>query len=65
MNLQELEIAVTALPPKQLADFKRWFDHYFAEEWDRQIEADIASGRLDTAGQKADSDFNSGNCTPR
>jgi hypothetical protein len=42
----------------------RWFEEFLADAWDRQIEADIATGRLEDAGLKADADFDAGRCTP-
>lgn len=35
-----------------------------ADQWDRQIEADILAGRLDAAGQRADEDFMTGRAKP-
>lgn len=64
MSIKELESAVTHLPPADLQAFARWFEEYWADAWDRQIEKDIESGRLDRAGQKADADFESDRCTP-
>jgi hypothetical protein len=65
MSLQQLEAAVAGLPPDDLEAFARWFDEYRADAWDRQIEADVAAGRLDAAGRRADEDFEAGRCTPR
>ena len=28
-----------------------WFEEFLAEQWDRQIEADILAGRLEAAGR--------------
>jgi hypothetical protein len=64
MILEDLESAVTKLPADELAAFARWFEEYWADAWDRQIEADIKSGRLDQAGQQADADFDAGRCKP-
>lgn len=64
MGLQQLEAAVTELPPADLEAFARWFEEYRADAWDRRIEADIAAGRLDAAGARADADFEAGRCTP-
>ena len=64
MNLQELEASVEQLPPRELEAFSKWFEEFLAEAWDRRIEADIAAGRLDAAGQQADEDFVAGRCTP-
>ena len=64
MSVQELEAAVTQLRPDDLARFAEWFEEYQADEWDRQIEADVAAGRLDALGQQADADFEAGKATP-
>jgi hypothetical protein len=47
MSVKELEVAVKTLPRDQLGEFVRWFEEFLADEWDRQIEADVAAGRLD------------------
>lgn len=64
MTAKELEIAVTELPPAELSRFAKWFEEYIADAWDRQIEEDIAAGRLDKAGRQADAEFEAGRCTP-
>ena len=64
MSLNQLEAAVTLLPPAELDTFARWFEEYLADAWDRRIEADIAAGRLDAAGDRADAEFEAGRCTP-
>jgi hypothetical protein len=64
MSVQELETAVAQLTREELANFSRWFEEYLADKWDRQIEADIRAGKLDAAGNRADTDFEAGRCTP-
>lgn len=64
MSLHDLETAVTQLSKEELAHFSRWFEEYVADEWDRQIEKDAASGRLDAAIKRADDHFEAGRCTP-
>jgi hypothetical protein len=64
MSLQELESAVSQLPAEQLNAFARWFEEFLADAWDRQIEADVAAGRLDELGRRADADFEAGRCDP-
>jgi hypothetical protein len=60
MSLHELEAAVAGLPPADLTTFARWFEEYLADAWDRRIEADVAAGGLNAAGQQADNDFEAG-----
>jgi hypothetical protein len=64
MSLEEIESAVSKLSPPELTRFITWFEGFAADEWDRQIEADIRAGRLDAAGKRADEQFEAGNCTP-
>jgi hypothetical protein len=64
MSVDELENAITQLSPTEMARFAQWFDEYRADQWDRQIEQDILAGRLDSAGQRADADFEAGRCKP-
>jgi len=64
MSAIELENAVQQLPPDELAQFARWFEHFVADRWDRQIEADILAGRLDKLAAKADEEFERGRCSP-
>jgi hypothetical protein len=64
MSIQELENAIRQLSNEEFTQLARWIDEYRAEQWDRQIGADIRAGRLDEAGRRADSDFDAGRCTP-
>ena len=57
MNIKEIESAVTQLSSEKLDEFSKWFEEFMADQWDRQIEADILAGRLNAAGQRADEDF--------
>ncbi len=64
MSVEELQAAVAQLPAEELDRFSQWFEEFLADQWDRQIEADILAGRLDAAGRRADEDFEAGRCTP-
>lgn len=52
-KLDKLEEEVRGLDRKELAVFRSWFQDFDAEEWDRQIEMDVASSRLEALAQKA------------
>lgn len=64
MSVQELETAISKLPPGQLAALGEWFDEYRAEEWDRQIDADAQAGRLDALVAEAQADIAAGRTRP-
>jgi hypothetical protein len=59
-NLKSIEKAVELLAPSDLAEFRRWFAEFDAAAWDKQIEQDAMSGRLDTLAAEAVADFQSG-----
>lgn len=63
LNLEELEIAVRQLSDEDLAQFRVWFAEFDAEAWDRQFEADVLNGRLNTLAEKALTDLRQGKCT--
>lgn len=64
MSIEELESVVSSLPASELARFSQWFEEFMADQWDRQIEQDSLSGRLDAALKRADDHFEAGRCTP-
>jgi hypothetical protein len=64
MSVEDLESAVSHLSAVEFARFRKWFDEFAADEWDREIESDIAVGRFDSAGKQADKDFEAGRCAP-
>ena len=59
-NVKSIEKAVEALPPAELAEFRRWFAEFDAAAWDAQIEQDAAAGKLDHLASEALDDFKSG-----
>ncbi len=64
MSIQEIETAVAQLPSAELSQFTAWFEDYQAEQWDRQIEQDALSGRLDALAEQANQEFDAGRCQP-
>jgi hypothetical protein len=64
MSVGELESAASQLSSEELARFSSWYESFMAEKWDREIEQDIETGQLDSAGKRADQDFEFGRCTP-
>ncbi len=64
-TIAEIEDAVRRLSPEDLAAFREWFVQLDAEAWDRQIEGDVAAGRLDSLAEEALEDLRQGRCTDR
>jgi hypothetical protein len=63
-DIKAIEKAIEALPPSELAAFRRWFAEFDAASWDRQIDADAAAGKLDELASEALADFQAGSPRP-
>ena len=64
MSVEDLESHVSKLSAPELARFSEWFEEFMADQWDRQIEQDMLSGRLDEALKRTDDHRNAGRVTP-
>ena len=60
VNVKSIEKAVESLPPSELAEFRGWFAEFDAAVWDKQIEQDAASGKLDGLAAEALADYRAG-----
>jgi len=63
LTVQEIEKAVADLQGDDLASFRTWFEEFDARAWDRQIEQDVQSGKLESMAEQAIHDLKSGRCT--
>ena len=52
-KVEELENEIQQLNPDELAAFRDWFRRYDSDEWDKEIERDVSSGRLDKLAEEA------------
>lgn len=59
-KLQALEEEIKKLSPEELAQLREWLLERDAEEWDREIERDAASGKLDKLFEKSLADHRAG-----
>ncbi len=57
----EVESAIKQLPEGEVRDLAKWLQEYLNEMWDRQIAADLASGKLDRLIAQAEADIANGN----
>lgn len=64
-TLQQIEDAIRRLSDEERAAFRTWFAEFDAQEWDRQLEAGVAAGRLDWLIDEVRQDLRSGRCTDR
>lgn len=63
-TVAEIENALQALSLNDARKVADWLQHYLDEKWDRQIDADIAAGKLDKLADKALEDYQAGRCKP-
>ncbi len=56
-TLSEIEIAIKQLPETDIRHLAVWLQDYLDEKWDRQIEEDLASGKLHHLIDKAEADI--------
>ena len=64
MSIREVETAITKLSQHDLAELTLWFTRYHEAEWDRQIEQDLESGRLDALLAEVDAEIESEGTRP-
>ena len=55
--VEKLELLIKSLSPVELAQFREWFADFDAQVWDRQIEADAATGKLDRLIEESMADY--------
>jgi hypothetical protein len=59
-ELEEIEQRIRSLPPEELAKFRAWFIEFDHLLWDRQIEADSKTGKLDKLAAEALAEYKAG-----
>ncbi len=60
MTIREIEQQIKRLPRPRLAAFRAWFQRFDSMAWDRQIEKDAHSGKMDKLVKRALSSYKSG-----
>ncbi|MEQ1614116.1 MAG: hypothetical protein ABL904_15325 [Hyphomicrobiaceae bacterium] len=63
-KLEEIETAITKLPPDEVAKLRAWFEEFASQQWDAQIERDAKAGKLDGLAAKALADHKAGRSRP-
>ncbi len=64
MSVVEIESAIAQLPAKDFAELMTWLEKFHQRTWDRQIEDDLASGRLDSIISEAEAEYRQGLTQP-
>jgi len=60
MSVQEIEKAIIQLSIQDFAKLVGWLDNYRAQLWDKQIEEDLKTGRLDALLAEVDAEYEAG-----
>ena len=53
MRIEEIKNAIVSLPTDEYRQFRDWFLERDWEQWDKQIQADSESGKLDFLVEEA------------
>ena len=64
MSLVQLKQATTALSSLELQEFARWVKELEADDWDKEIQNDLESGRLEALIQEAEQQYAAGLAKP-
>jgi hypothetical protein len=59
-GIVEIEQALQQLSAEELALFRQWYAEFDERQWDQQLEADVAAGRLDDLAEEALRDLREG-----
>ncbi len=59
-SIEEIKSAIETLDDEDQAKLAEWFWHRDDDDWDRQMVADLAAGKLDHLLKQADEDIAEG-----
>ena len=62
-RLEQIEKEVESLAPDELAAFRAWFAEYDWQKWDRELDQDVAEGKLDRFADEALAEYERGETT--
>ena len=62
-RVEKIENQIKELSKDELTALREWFADFDGDAWDRQMEADINAGRLDTLAERAPRDHEAGRST--
>lgn len=64
MSVKEIQAAITELTSADLASLVNWLEDYQARLWDKRIEEDLETGRLDKVLAEVDKEYEAGLAEP-
>jgi hypothetical protein len=63
-TVEQIEQAIQKLPREEFFRLHEWIRDRFDDEWDKQMEEDARSGRLDRVAQEAIAEYRAGKTLP-
>jgi hypothetical protein len=64
ITVAEIENALRSLPLDEARKVADWLQEYLDAQWDKQIDSDIAAGKLDKLADRAIEDYRAGRVKP-
>ena len=61
-TLEQIEAAILTLPSDEFEKLRKWFLDLDYQRWDKQLEQDVAAGKLEALADEAIAEFEAGNC---
>ena len=61
-TIEKIEAEALKLSPEELSELMERLLMLDEDRWDKQIEEDVAAGKLDALGKKALAEYDAGNC---
>jgi hypothetical protein len=61
-TLEQIEAAILTLPSNDFQQLREWLLDLDYQQWDQQLEQDIADGKLEALAEEALADFKAGHC---
>jgi hypothetical protein len=61
-TIAQIETAILSLDPDEFQRLRQWFADVDYQRWDKQIEQDVADGKLDALAEEASAEFRVGKC---
>ncbi|MBX0326960.1 hypothetical protein K2Z83_04595 [Oscillochloris sp. ZM17-4] len=62
-RVEKIKTAILRLSEEEARALRAWYEERDAQQWDAELEADVAAGRLDALADDAIRAFQAGNAT--
>jgi hypothetical protein len=64
MSVKEIEEAIAQLSAGDVTELMAWLEEYHAQLWDKEIEEDLETGRLNSLLAEVDEEYEAGLAKP-